>query len=191
MKPSSDRMPARGFRSLSPPSLGAFRLSLTVLRAIGHRLVFSLGGWAPRIRPGFRVPWATPEPETRRRRPQGALTRCGQAFQNSSGRPRGAHDPACPASLRFGLLPLRSPLLRESRLISFPPGTGMFRFPGFAPHRWGPRLVPGGLSHSGARGSKAGAPRPGVSPLPAPFIAGLCLGIPRVRCSTCPGSARR
>ena len=31
-----------------------------------------------------------------------------------------------------GLLPFRSPLLRESRLISFPPGTEMFQFPGLA-----------------------------------------------------------
>ena len=29
-----------------------------------------------------------------------------------------------------GLIPFRSPLLRESRLISFPPGTEMFHFPG-------------------------------------------------------------
>ena len=36
------------------------------------------------------------------------------------------------ASLRFGLFPVRSPLLRESRLISFPPGTEMFQFPEFA-----------------------------------------------------------
>ena len=34
-----------------------------------------------------------------------------------------------------GLLPFRSPLLRESRLISFPPGTEMFQFPGFASAR--------------------------------------------------------
>ena len=33
---------------------------------------------------------------------------------------------------RFGLLPFRSPLLRESRLISSPPGTEMFQFPGLA-----------------------------------------------------------
>jgi hypothetical protein len=31
-----------------------------------------------------------------------------------------------------GLLRVRSPLLAESRLISFPPGTEMFQFPGFA-----------------------------------------------------------
>ena len=33
----------------------------------------------------------------------------------------------------FGLLPFRSPLLRESRLISVPPVTEMFQFSGFAP----------------------------------------------------------
>ncbi len=32
-----------------------------------------------------------------------------------------------------GLIRFRSPLLTESRLISFPPGTEMFQFPGFAP----------------------------------------------------------
>ena len=39
------------------------------------------------------------------------------------------HNPGrCP--VRFRLVPVRSPLLRESRLISFPPGTEMFQFPG-------------------------------------------------------------
>ena len=33
---------------------------------------------------------------------------------------------------RFGLFPFRSPLLWESRLISLPPGTEMFHFPGLA-----------------------------------------------------------
>ena len=33
-----------------------------------------------------------------------------------------------------GLVRVRSPLLAESRLISFPPGTEMFQFPGFASH---------------------------------------------------------
>ena len=32
----------------------------------------------------------------------------------------------------FGLFPFRSPLLRESRLLSLPPGTEMFQFPGCA-----------------------------------------------------------
>ena len=33
---------------------------------------------------------------------------------------------------RFGLFPLRSPLLGESRLLSVPPGTEMVHFPGLA-----------------------------------------------------------
>src|SRR5882762_4856010 len=33
---------------------------------------------------------------------------------------------------RFRLFPVRSPLLGESRLISFPPGTEMFHFPGLS-----------------------------------------------------------
>ena len=35
-------------------------------------------------------------------------------------------------SLTTGLLRFRSPLLTESLLMSFPPGTEMFQFPGFA-----------------------------------------------------------
>ncbi len=34
--------------------------------------------------------------------------------------------------MRFRLFPVRSPLLRESRLLSIPPGTKMVHFPGFA-----------------------------------------------------------
>ena len=34
--------------------------------------------------------------------------------------------------IRFGLVPVRSPLLGESLLFSSPPGTEMFHFPGFA-----------------------------------------------------------
>jgi hypothetical protein len=50
-------------------------------------------------------------------------------------------DPATPTSqrlqavtrYRFGLFPVRSPLLGESLLFSFPPGTKMFQFPGCPP----------------------------------------------------------
>jgi hypothetical protein len=38
---------------------------------------------------------------------------------------------------KFGLIPFRSPLLGESLLISFPPGTEMFQFPGLPPHAYG------------------------------------------------------
>src|SRR4029079_16295757 len=37
------------------------------------------------------------------------------------------------ALARFSLFPFRSPLLRESRLLSFPRGTEMFQFPRFPP----------------------------------------------------------
>src|ERR687895_321398 len=36
-------------------------------------------------------------------------------------------------SYRFGLFPFRSPLLRESRFLSFPRGTKMFQFPRLPP----------------------------------------------------------
>ena len=36
------------------------------------------------------------------------------------------------ASTWFRLFPFRSPLLRESRLISFPPPTKMFQFSGYS-----------------------------------------------------------
>jgi hypothetical protein len=35
-----------------------------------------------------------------------------------------------------GLVPVRSPLLGESPLMSFPPGTEMFQFPGFASYAY-------------------------------------------------------
>ena len=44
----------------------------------------------------------------------------------------GVLQPRLVETNRFGLVPFRSPLLWESRLISFPPGTEMFHFPGFA-----------------------------------------------------------
>jgi hypothetical protein len=41
-----------------------------------------------------------------------------------------------------GLVRVRSPLLTESRLMSFPPGTEMFQFPGFAST---PLCIQGGI----------------------------------------------
>ena len=47
--------------SLSLPSRGAFHLSLTVLFAIGHMVVFSLLGWSPFLPSGFLVSRRTPD----------------------------------------------------------------------------------------------------------------------------------
>src|SRR6516162_11050825 len=38
---------------------------------------------------------------------------------------------------RFRLIRVRSPLLTESIFLSFPPGSEMFQFPGFAPCAYG------------------------------------------------------
>ena len=58
---------------------------------------------------------------------------------------------------RFGLFPFRSPLLRESRLISIPPGTEMFQFPGFSlTDLWIQPVIAG---HSPCRVSPFGNPR--------------------------------
>ena len=56
-----------------------------------------------------------------------------------------------------GLVPVRSPLLRESRLISFPPATEMFQFAGFASNTYefsAGYLLRGGFPHSEIAGSK-------------------------------------
>lgn len=66
----------------------------------------------------------------------GPLTRCGAAFQPL--RPAGPAACAAPTTprgpkpARFGLLPFRSPLLGESRLLSLPAATEMFQFAAFA-----------------------------------------------------------
>ena len=52
----------------------------------------------------------------------GAITLFGRPF----------HDRFTFFILTTGLVRVRSPLLTESRLMSFPPGTEMFQFPGFA-----------------------------------------------------------
>jgi hypothetical protein len=76
----------------------------------------------------------------------------------------------------FGLFPFRSPLLRESRLISVPAGTEMFHFPAWASlHLWIQWRI-GGIHRLGCpirRSSDHGllaAPR-GLSQLATSFVA--------------------
>ena len=123
--------------SLSLPSRGSFHLSLTVLFAIGHMVVFSLTGWSPCLPSGFLVSRRTPD--SAQPPPDfayGIVTLFDLPFKTvrltsqvllSRSLPR-AHFCA-----RFVLLRFRSPLLSESFLLSFPPGTKMFQFPGFPP----------------------------------------------------------
>ena len=48
--------------SLSLPSRGPFHLSFTVLYAIGHWVVFRVGGWSPLLPTGFHVSGRTLDP---------------------------------------------------------------------------------------------------------------------------------
>src|SRR5688500_5622885 len=124
--------------SLSLAVRRSFHRSLTVLSTIGHELVFSLGGWSPLIRTGFLVPRPTRVlcPHAYSHFAYGTLTLSGATFQSPSAmlsaRLARAPQPRKGHPLRFRLFPFRSPLLRESRLISLPPGTEMFQFPGLA-----------------------------------------------------------
>ena len=71
--------------SISLPSRGSFHLSLTVLFAIGHWVVFRLGGWAPRLQTGFHVSGPTlVSVKISQPFEYGAFTLFGGTFQSSS-----------------------------------------------------------------------------------------------------------
>jgi hypothetical protein len=94
-----------------------------------------------------RIARVPPYSRTRARPfPYGALTRCGAPFQ------------ALPVNRAqaTGLVRFRSPLLAESRLMSFPPANEMFQFAGFASrtYEFSPGFrMRGGLPHSEIQGS--------------------------------------
>jgi len=109
---------------------------------IGHRGVLRLGGWSPHVQTGFHVSRPT------QGRTDGLPVRgchpLWPAFPDGSG-----SDPHA-----TGLVPFRSPLLGESRLMSFPPATEMFQFAGFASILQQDRYrLRGGLPHSEIFGS--------------------------------------
>ena len=86
--------------------------------------------------------------DMRRDFPYGAVTRYGAPFQTLPV----SHTHAT------GLFRFRSPLLTESRLMSFPPATEMFQFAGFASRAYGFSTgyrSRGGLPHSEILGSKS------------------------------------
>ena len=68
---------------------------------------------------------------------------------------------------RFSLFPFRSPLLRESRLLSLPAGTEMFHFPALPPPPYAFRrqrhpMTGAGFPHSETPGSQPGCRLPGA-----------------------------
>ena len=113
--------------TISLPSRGAFHLSLTVLvryRSVG---IFSLAGWSPQLHSRFHVTRVTQVPA----KPSWfsltglspTLVRLSSALQLTTWDLRcWSYNPASRRK-RFGLFPFRSPLLRESSFLSFPPGT--------------------------------------------------------------------
>ena len=141
--------------SLSPPSSGCFSPfphgtgSLSVAEEY-----LGLGGGPPAFGQDFTCPallWGR-----RRRSPVRACHPLWGGFPAASGS----------AATAAGLVPVRSPLLGESRLMSFPPGTEMFQFPGFASgaHGFGAgcRAMRGGFPHSETPGSKPARGSPGL-----------------------------
>ena len=118
----------------------------------------------------------------------GAITLYGRPFQTAPLSLIVRYlSPATPdeiSSTRFRLFPFRSPLLRESLLISLPKGTEMFHFPSFASpayvfsRRWHGFTVPGFPIRKSPDQSLFAAPR-GLSQLTTSFIASQCQGIHR------------
>ncbi len=85
---------------------------------------------------------------------------------------------------RFGLRRFRSPLLALSLLFSFPPGTEMFQFPGFAPGIAGwRRFPPPGCPIRKSAHLRAFAPPRGLSQLVTSFLASGSQGILHAPCS--------
>jgi hypothetical protein len=94
----------------------------------------------------------------------------------------------CRVSRATGLasVPFRSPLLRESRLLSLPAGTEMFHFPALPPAAL--CIQAAATPHDGGQVSPFGNPRitawlpapRGISQAPASFIGSWCQGIHRV-----------
>ena len=157
--------------------------------------VVRLGGWSPQLPAGFPVsrgtrvhdqPIASPSPtglspsSACLPRQLGSPTLLGRV---AAANPTMPHNPeaataAALARPRFGLNPVRSPLLGVSRLIPLPRGTKMFQFPRFP--TYGPRRTCS--SHHGRGvaafgdlrikacsplpGAYRGAPRPSSAPGP-------------------------
>ncbi len=137
--------------SVSLPFRGSFHRSLAVLCAIGQPGIFSLTRWSGQIPTTFHGGSGTWEriPGRPDVFAYGAFTLCGSGIPPDSANarfcnsPRGRQPPpdtsrypvwakaAAMAPTRFGLLPFRSPLLRESHSLSFPRATKRFYFARF------------------------------------------------------------
>ena len=127
-----------GFQVYFTPLVGGlFTFPSRYWFTIGLRGIFSLGGWSPQLRPGFHVSRATQDTASVEVgfKIRGYNPLWPDFPDRSPIRPPSySCGPTTPAGRtgRFRLFPFRSPLLRESLLISSPAGTEMFQFPAFA-----------------------------------------------------------
>ena len=119
----------------SPPGV-LFTFPSRYYFTIGHSGIFSLTRWSSQIHTEFHVLHATWDPiglfqfsDTRLSLSMAKYSKLVLLIVTFN------HLVIVPLPLiliKFRLFPFRSPLLRESFLLSFPPGTKMFQFPGFA-----------------------------------------------------------
>ena len=147
--------------------------------AIGRQGVLSLAGWAPRIQTYFHVSGLTQVPDATVSLRLRGFHPLWPAIPDSSTRVA----VACVRSYNptrspgwFGLIRFRSPLLTESRFLSFPPGTEMFQFPGLANCTYAFSASQFGNPGFSARLT---AP-PGFSQSSTPFIASWRQDIPHL-----------
>ena len=147
----------------SPPGV-LFTFPSRYWFTIGHRVVFSLTGWSRLIHTEFLVYRATQDTASSIQPSTTGLSPSLACLSNTSSNLLDTFSsPTTPTGLahRFGLLPLRSPLLRESLLFSFPSATKMFQFTEFAlPILW-IQMVVIGLPHSETPGSSFASNSPG------------------------------
>lgn len=169
-----------GFKHFSLPFQDAFHLSLTVLLRYRSWEIFRLGGRNP---PSSRGKTKSRYSGTSAIGPlaygYGTITLSGIAFQKFSPSPAGpARSPhstsprRSPPRIRFGLFRFRSPLLTESRLLSFPPLIRMFWLSGFPLPDGSCTVLP--VQGSPIRGSpdqRLHAATRGLSQLVTPFIS--------------------
>ena len=170
--------------SISLPLRGSFHLSLTVLFTIGHLVIFSLTRWSSQIHTGFHVSHATWD-----------LALSILDFQLQDFHLLRYSIPTISLNLFyllifvvprphsnvfewFRLFPFRSPLLRESLLLSFPPATKMFQFTRFVLYSLLIQLLvfKSCLIRAPPDHSLLPAPR-SISSVATPFITSKCQGI--------------
>ena len=179
--PTARRHPVSG--SVSPPSSGCFSPfphgtgSLSVTKEY-----LGLEGGPPTFGQGFTCPALLEDHD--RPLPLRAFHPLRGTFPGPSGS----------TIMATGLIRFRSPLLTESRLLSFPPATEMFQFAGFASCRYGfTARYPAsrvGCPIRTFRDQRVLAPPPDLSQRATSFVASWCQGIHQMPFSCSPHSPR-